>query len=114
MAVLIIRNVPNSFRTGEVITALTDESKLTDGVDKTLYEEKHGPNTWDRRTVVVIVTDKEIDSPEIQALLEEDETGKYRRKRFVLPQDSSSPFYPQLIGPAKITATYQMLQGLIV
>ena len=113
MVVLVIRNKPNSFRTGEVITALSDESKLTDGIDKTLFENKHGAGTWDRRSVLVVITDKTIDSPEIQALLEDDETGKYRRKRFVLPQDSSSPFYPQLISTAKITASFAMLQGLI-
>lgn len=110
--ILVVKNVPNSHRRGDVITILDDESQITDGVDKQMYEQSHGAGTWDRRTVLVFVTDRS--SSELSFLLEDIEVSNdYQRKYKIQPQGESSPFYDQLLSLARVTVSYSVL-GLLI
>ena len=111
---ILIKNTPNTYRKGEVISVYPSDVTLTDGIDKTKYEEKNGYGTWDRRTVLVYLSDKDFKDVEIQALLEEDETGVNRRKRVIIEQDGNSPYYDDLINYARVDTTYEVLESLIV
>lgn len=111
---LLIKNKPNSYRKGEVITVLDGDVELTDGIDKALFELKNGAGSWDRRTVLVHVTDRDKHDLEIKSLLENDDSGQFRRKRFIVEQDQNSPFYEDLLNKARVDVSYSTLQGLII
>ena len=112
-AVLLVKNSVNSFSRGEVVTILPSEDYLTEGVDKVMYEAKHGEGTWDRRLVTVVVTDRSSDSPDLLRLLEDTEDGSARRKLKIATQGPESPFYEQLLATAKVSIPYSILEVLI-
>lgn len=112
--ILLVKNTPNAFRRGEVITVYESESELTEGVDKSLFEAKFGIGSWDRRSVLIFVTDKDKDSPEIVQLLQESDAEGGRRVAYIKPQTSESPYYQELVETARVHVTYLELSEFIV
>lgn len=109
---LLINNFPNSYRQGEVIAAYDGRMALTDGIDKRTFENMHPDKKWDRRSVLIRVTDVDVNDPKIKYLLEESTDGLTRRRVFLLPQDASSPYHLALLKDAYIETTIAVIEEL--
>lgn len=111
--ILVVKNKANSYRTGEVVSILDSSSKITDGVSKKLYEEKHGLGSWKREFVLAHVTDIEPDDPRILEFIKEPEDDSPKRRLYRLTeQDESSPYYDDLVNHAEVYVTYAEIAPL--
>ena len=106
---LLVKNISNSWSTGDVIAAVDSSHVFGKYESKTQFINSGlNANDWPRQFVIVNITD--ANTEDYKYLLDDNEEG---RRHFLTPQGAESPYYQQLLDFAEITTTSAILNTLI-
>ena len=109
-AKLLIKNIANSYSTGDVVLVVDAGHEFGRYESKTKFLAAGLlESDWPRQFVVVNIVDAE--KSDYDYLLEN--YGDVRRY-YIQPQGSESPFYDQLLASAEVTINRAILDSLIV
>ena len=107
---LLVKNLSNSWSTGDVIAIFDGEHEFGNLESKTKFIAA-GNNTedWPRQFVIVNLTDKKKE--ELSFLLAN--MGDIRQF-YIQPQGTESPYYDELLSNAEITTDFNTLSSIII
>ena len=107
---LLIKNIANSFSTGDTI-GVFDGSHVFGRLESKarFIENGNDASEWPRQFVIVNVVDAE--ALDYLYLMEDNEDG---RRHYIQPQGPDSPFYDELIEHAEVTVNKSILDSLII
>lgn len=107
---LLVKNMANSWATGDVIAIFDGDHEFGNSESKTKFiAAGNNPEDWPRQFVIVNVTDS--NKEDLSFLLTN--IGNIRQF-YIQPQSEESPYYSELLNNAEITTNFNTLNSIIV
>ena len=111
---LLVKNTPNTWRSGEVLGIFEADHQFGALESKTVFIERGGlAEDWPRHFVIVNVSNAE--DGDLDYLMEEPEESpsSARRATLIPPQGVGSPLYQDLLEFAEVTVNIGQLNALM-
>lgn len=107
---LLVKNISNSWSTGDVIAIFDGEHEFASSESKTKFiAAGNNSEDWPRQFVIVNIID--ADKRDLLYLLSD--IGAVRQF-YIQPQGEESPYYNELLNNAEITTDFKTLSSIIV